>query len=63
MEEKDMQKNKYITPSVEVVSMYMEQNVLLGTSNEWTDDMGSQKRRPNQTSSSAIWENSINNQE
>lgn len=60
MERIIMKRNEYVIPSVEVVNMYMEESVLLGKSDEWTPDMGSQKRRPNATSSTGIWNNNQN---
>ena len=60
MERIIMKKNKYVIPSVEVLNMYMEESVLIGASDQWTDDMGSQKRRPTTTSSTSIWNNNQN---
>lgn len=60
MERIIMKKNKYVIPSVEVANMYMEESILIGKSDQWTDEMGSQKRRPNTTSSTSIWNKNLN---
>ena len=61
MEEIIMKKNKYVIPSVEVVSLFVEQDVMLSTSdNTDTEEQWTKKRRPTTTSSNSIWNNNQN---
>lgn len=54
-------KNKYVIPSVEVVSLFVEQDVMLSTSdNTDTEEQWTKKREPTTTSSNSIWNNNQN---
>ena len=54
-------KNKYVIPCVEVVSLFVGQDVMLSTSdNTDTEEQWTKKRRPTTTSSNSIWNNNQN---